>query len=102
MAETPVIKAEVKEIVNEAVEELAGLINRGFTEQQGQINELNSGFQEVRSDLKQVKSVQSGHSDELGQIKGMLSGQQKLIDYHDREIERILKHEKLEPSALEE
>lgn len=102
MAEQPATKQEVREIVNGAVEELAGMINRGFTEQQGQINELNSGFQEVRSDVKQVKSVQSDHTDELGQIKGLISGQQKLIDYHDREIERILKHEKLDPLALEE
>lgn len=52
--------------------------------------------------LDEIKDTQSIHSDELGQIKGMVGGQQKLVDHHDREIERLLKQEKLEPLALEE
>lgn len=100
---------KIDEIADKHTEELAGLVSKSVERLEGDVSEVKENISEIKENIAEVKETQkehsailAGHSDDLGQIKGQLNSVQKLADYHDREVERLLKYTKLKPLALEE
>lgn len=106
MAEQPVTRSEVKEIVGEAVDKLAELVNRGFTHQQEQINGVQGQLNEVIEVQAKHGKILVEHSERLNDLGNGQARLEKnvnaITDYHDQEIHRVLKHLKLKPLKVSE